>query len=91
MDLSKEQKDFYETTRTRCRQEVEQINTTIKTEYDRLTSEIKRINELIQTLEGRKQVIGQMYAGASEIMGQDNDLDLSSPIAEGGDLGDIEL
>ncbi len=91
MELSKEQKDFYETTRNRCRQEVDQINTTIKTEYDRLTSEIKRINELIQTLEGRKQVIGQMYAGASEIIGQDNDLDLSSPIAQGGELGDIEL
>ena len=65
MELSKDQKDFYETTRSRCRQEVDQINSIIKTEYDRLTSEIKRINELIQTLESRKQVIGQMYAGAA--------------------------
>lgn len=91
MELTKDQKDFYETTRTRCRDEVTQINTTIKTEYTRLTQEIKRVNDLIATLEGRKQVIGQMYGSASEMIGNENDLDLSSPIAEGGELGDIDL
>lgn len=91
MELTKDQKDFYEGTRTRCRDEVIQINQTIKTEYTRLTQEIKRVNDLIATLEGRKQVIGQMYGSASEMIGQDNDLDLSSPIAEGGELGDIDL
>lgn len=91
MELTKDQKDFYEGTRTRCRDEVTQINQTIKTEYMRLTQEIKRVNDLIATLEGRKQVIGQMYGSASEMIGQDNDLDLSSPIAEGGELGDIDL
>lgn len=91
MELTKDQKDFYETTRTRCRDEVTQINGTIKTEYTRLTQEIKRVNELIQTLEGRKQVIGQMYGSASEMIGSENDLDLASPIAESGELGDIDL
>ena len=70
MELTKDQKDFYETTRTRCRDEVTQINGTIKTEYTRLTEEIKRVNDLIATLEGRKQVIGQMYGSASEMIGQ---------------------
>ena len=91
MDLTKDQQEFYETTRTRCRDEVTQINGTIKTEYTRLTQEIKRVNELIQTLEGRKQVIGQMYGSASEMIGKDNDLDLASPIAEGEDLGELDL
>ena len=91
MELTKDQKDFYEGTRTRCRDEVIQINQTIKTEYTRLTQEIKRVNDLIATLEGRKQVIGQMYGSASEMIGMENDLDLGSPITEGGELGDIDL
>lgn len=91
MDLTKDQQEFYEGTRTRCRDEVTQINGTIKSEYTRLTQEIKRVNELIQTLEGRKQVIGQMYGSASEMIGAENDLDLMSPIAETGELGDLDL
>ena len=36
MDLSKDQQAFYETTRDRCREEVEQINNTIASEVQRV-------------------------------------------------------
>ena len=91
MDLSKDQLDFFQGTRDRCRKEVEQINSTIRTEWDRLNAEIKRIQDLIQTLETRKQSIGQMYASASDMVGMENDLDLSSPIEGPGDLGELGL
>ena len=47
MDLSNDQKAFYETTRERCRSEVSQINNTI-------ASEVQRVKELLTSLSNRK-------------------------------------
>ncbi len=95
MELSKDQQSFYENARTHSRREVEQMNNTIRSEWAHLNSEIKRVQELIQTLETRKQTVGQMYASASDMLGIENDLDVSPAInAEGGDdlgMGEIDL
>jgi len=53
MDLSKEQQGFYQSARERCRQEVDEMNRTIRVEWQHLNDEIKRVQELIQTLETR--------------------------------------
>jgi len=98
MDLSKDQQMFYEQARERCRQDVDQMNNTIRVEWARLNDEIKRVQELIQTLETRKQTIAQIYASSSEMLGLDNDLDVSPAIQDGGEdtaedlgVGEIDL
>jgi sensor domain CHASE-containing protein len=98
MDLSKDQLHFYEQARDRCRQDVEQMNNTIRVEWDHLNDEIKRVQELIQTLETRKQTIGQIYASSSEMLGLENDLDVSAAIKDGAEdsaddlgVGEIDL
>ncbi|BDU76345.1 hypothetical protein [Mesoterricola sediminis] len=98
MDLSKDQQQFYEQARERCRQDVEQMNNTIRVEWARLNDEIKRVQELIQTLELRKQTIAQIYASSSEMLGLENDLDVSPAIQDGGEdsaeelgVGEIDL
>lgn len=88
MDLSKDQQVFYQQARERCRQDVDQMNHTIRTEWAHLNEEIKRVQELIATFEARKQTIGQMYASASDILGLDNDLDVSPAIKDGDDSAD---
>jgi hypothetical protein len=67
MDLSQDQKAFYETTRERCRQEVDQINSTI-------AAEVQRVKDLLTNLSNRKTAVIQMYGAASEVLGKDNDL-----------------
>ena len=67
MDLSNDQKAFYETTRERCRQEVDQINNTI-------ASEVQRVKDLLTNLSNRKTAVLQMYGAACEVLGLDNDL-----------------
>jgi len=98
MDLSKDQQDFYRQTRERCRAEVEEMNRTILGEWQRLNDEIKRVQELIQTLEIRKRTVAQMHASASALLGLDSDLDVSPAIKDGeGDtaeelgVGEIDL
>ncbi len=96
MQLTKEQQAFYQSARERCRQDVEDMNRTIRTEWARLNDEIKRVQELIQTLETRKQTVGQMYASASDMLGLENDLDVSPAIsgeesAEDLGVGEIDL
>lgn len=85
MDLSNDQQQFYVQARERCRQDVDQMNNTIRVEWARLNDEIKRVQELIQTLETRKQTIAQIYASSSEMLGLENDLDVSPAIQEGED------
>ena len=97
MDLSKEQQGFYQSAREHCRMEVDEMNRTIRSEWQHLNDEIKRVQELIQNLETSKQTVGQMYAAASDRLGLQNDLDISSPISEGGEdaddlgMGEIDL
>lgn len=97
MDLSKEQQGFYQSARERCRQEVDEMNRTIRAEWQHLNDEIKRVQELIQTLETRKQTVGQMYSSASDMLGLENDLDVGSAIQEGAEeaddlgVGEIDL
>ena len=98
MDLNQDQQDFYRQARDRCRKEVEQMNSAIMVEWQRLNDEIKRVQELIQTLETRKQTLGQMYASASEMIGAENDLDISPAIQDGMEensddlgVGEIDL
>lgn len=67
MDLSQEQKSFYESTRTRCRQEVDQINNTI-------AAEVQRVRDLLTSLSNRKAAVIQMYGAACEVLGEENDL-----------------
>ena len=91
MELSKEQQSFYESARSQCRKEVEQMNNTIRSEWAHLNSEIKRVQELIQTLETRKQSVGQMYASASEMLSKENDLDISQAINSDGSSDDLGM
>jgi len=85
MDLNQDQNSFYKQARDRCRQDVAQMNHTIRTEWQHLNEEIKRVQELIATLENRKQTVGQMYGSASDMLGLENDLDVSPAIKEGDD------
>lgn len=97
MDLNKDQQTFYQNARERCRQDVDEMNRTIRAEWQHLNDEIKRVQELIQTLETRKQTVGQMYASASDMLGLSNDLDISPAIQEGAEdtddlgVGEIDL
>jgi sensor domain CHASE-containing protein len=84
MELTKDQQAFYQQARERCRQDVDQMNNTIRAEWQHLNDEIKRVQELIQTFETRKQTIGQMYASASDMLGVENDLDVSPAISQEG-------
>ena len=85
MDLNQDQQAFYQQARERCRADVEQMNSTIRAEWLQLNEEIKRVQELIQTLELRKQTIGQIHASSSEILGLESDLDVSPAIKDGGE------
>ena len=67
MELSQDQKAFYETTRTRCRTEVDQINNTI-------AAEVQRVRDLLTSLSNRKSAVIQMYGAACEVLGEENDL-----------------
>jgi len=56
------------------------------------------VQELIQTLETRKQTVGQIYASSSEMLGLESDLDVSPAIkdviedtAEELGVGEIDL
>ena len=98
MDLNQDQQDFYRQARERCRIEVEQMNGAIMTEWQRLNEEIKRVQELIQTLETRKQTVAQIYASSSEMLGLESDLDVSPAIKDGSEdtaeelgVGEIDL
>ena len=98
MDLNQDQSVFYRQARERCRLDVEQMNNTILAEWLHLNDEIKRVQELIQTLETRKQTVGQIYASSSEMLGLENDLDVSSAIKDGAEdtaeelgVGEIDL
>ena len=98
MDLNQDQQAFYQQARERCRADVEQMNSTIRAEWLQLGEEIKRVQELIQTLELRKQTVGQIHASSSEILGLAADLDVSPAIKDAGEdsaealgVGEIEL
>ena len=98
MDLNQDQQDFYRQARDRCRLEVAHMNTTILDEWQRLNEEIKRVQELIQTLETRKQTVAQIYASSSEMLGLEADLDVSPAIKDGSEdtaeelgVGEIDL
>ena len=67
MDLSNDQSQFYEQTRTRCKTEVEQINNTI-------SSEVQRVKDLLTSLSNRKAAVLQMYSASCAVLGEDNDL-----------------
>ena len=82
LEISKDQEAFYSSARDRCRQEVDQMNNTILDEWTTLNDEIARVQNLIQDLEGRKQIVGQMYGASSDMLGLENDLDISSPIKD---------
>ena len=80
--FSRTQQDFYEQAREHCRLEVERMNGTIRTEWQVLYDKVQRVQELIQTLEYRKQVAGQIYSAASDLLGLENDLDVTPAIKE---------
>jgi hypothetical protein len=98
MDLNQDQQDFYRQARDRCRTEVDHMNSAIMNEWQRLNEEIKRVQELIQTLETRKQTVAQIYASSSEMLGLESDLDVSPAIKDGSEdtaeelgVGEIDL
>jgi len=76
MDLSKDQRMFFQTTRERCRSEVSTINGTI-------AAEIQRLKDLLTSLSSRKTAVLQMYGAACEVLGEANDL--------AGESSDIEF
>jgi hypothetical protein len=67
MELSLDQRNFYEATRARCRSEVSQINGNI-------ALEVQRVKELLTGLSHRKTAVLQMYKAACEVLGEPNDL-----------------
>jgi hypothetical protein len=82
MDISKDQKKFYQNARDHCRADVDQLNNTIRTEWQHINEEISRVQNLIQLLESRKQTVGQIYASSSDLLGRPNDLDVTPAIKE---------
>ena len=82
MDISKDQKKFYQNAREHCRVDVEQLNNTIRVEWQHINEEISRVQNLIQTLEARKQTVGQIPASASDLLGLQDDLDVTPAIKE---------
>jgi len=86
MQITQEQQDFYQSARERCRQDVYDINRTIRGEWEHLNSEVERVKVLIETLETRKQSIAQIYASASDMLGLENDLDTSPAIHQEGEM-----
>ncbi len=98
MELNKDQAAFYTQAREHCRQDVAEMNNTIRAEWQHVNDEIKRVQDLIQTLETRKQTLGQMYASASDILGLEHELAVSSAIQQAGEetgedlgVGEIDL
>ncbi len=77
MDLSKDQQNFYEQARERCVQDVTQMNQTIRAEWTHLQSEYRRVVNLVQTLEMRKQTVGQMHVSASSMLNLESELDVT--------------
>jgi uncharacterized Zn finger protein len=77
------QRDFYLQVREHCVADVEQLNLVILTEWHRLNQEVLRVQSCIQDLEGRKLVAAQMFAAASDLLGEPNDLDMTPAIQEG--------
>lgn len=75
--------DFYLQVLDHCQADVERINLVILAEWGRLNEEALRVQALIQDLEGRKLVAGQIYSAASDLLGLENDLDVSPAIQEG--------
>lgn len=67
MDLSLDQRNFYEATRERCRSEVAEINNSI-------ASEVQRVKQLLTGLSNRRTSVLQMYSAACEVLGEPNDL-----------------
>jgi transketolase len=74
------------------------MNKAILAEWQRLNEEIKRVQEMIQTLEARKQTVAQIYASSSEMLGLEADLDVSPAIKDAGEdsaealgVGEIDL
>jgi hypothetical protein len=67
MDLTLDQRNFYEATRVRCRSEVSEINNNI-------ASEVQRVKHLLTELSNRKTAVLQMYGAACEVLGEPNDL-----------------
>ena len=82
LTLDDGQLDFYEQAREHCRTDVERMNGTILAEWQLLYEKIQRVQDLIQTLEYRKQVAGQIYSAASDLLGLENDLDTTPAIQE---------
>lgn len=74
MDLSQDQQAFYESTRVRCREEVEQINATI-------AAEVQRVKELLTALSNRKAAVLQMYGATCAVLGVDNELDADEELS----------
>lgn len=91
MQLSQEQQDFYQSARDRCKMDVDSMNTLIRAEWEHLTAEIQRVQEIIQTLETRKQNIGQIYAAASAMLNMENDLDISPAIQEEAQMEEMSI
>ena len=67
MQLSADQKTFYEGTRSKCKEEVQQINATIQ-------SEVQRVKDLLTHLSNQKAAVLQMYSATCAVLGVENDL-----------------
>ena len=68
MVLSKEQTEFFQTTRAMTRKQIGELNGQIE-------EELSKVKERLAELQNAKNAAKQIYDGACKILGVENDLD----------------
>jgi hypothetical protein len=68
MALSKEQEQFYQTTREMTRKQIDELNVQIE-------EELSKVKERLAELQNAKNAAKQIYDGACKMLGLENDLD----------------
>jgi gas vesicle protein len=68
MALSKEQTDFFQTTRDMTRKQIGELN-------EQIEAELSKVKERLAELQNAKNAAKQIYDGACKILGVENDLE----------------
>jgi Ribonuclease G/E len=68
MALSKEQTEFFQTTRDMTRKQIDELNVQIE-------EELSKVKERLAELDNAKKAARQIYDGACKILGVENELD----------------
>jgi hypothetical protein len=75
MALSKEQTEFFQTTRDMTRKQIDELNVQIE-------EELSKVKERLAELDNAKKAARQIYDGACKILGVENELDKEEETAD---------